>query len=195
MTPEKVDNFLCQALTEILRQVFTSDDTPPENSEKPSTSSKLKSIQEQNPLESKNDEESKNAEVSKNEEESMATETSEEPAAQPLPTQFQPDPPSCYCIVFLNQPLSRRISCESDLDPASSAINGSEASPDVTPDRRMIRTEEELFHRNLRLIKVENISQVESVLREKLDTFKGYYGILQFLYSVILTKVLTTTVY
>lgn len=148
MPSERVDSYLCQALTEILRQVANSDSAPVETP--PSTSAKLKLIQDQ--------------------------QQQSDPAASLTPQSPPVPPPSTYCIVFLNEPLSRRISCESEV-------------ADVPQDNRPHRTEEEIFHRNLRLLKLDNINQVESVLKEKLESFKGHYGVLQFLYSAILTKV------
>jgi hypothetical protein len=183
--------FLCQALTEILHQVYTSDNPPTAESPSSTTSPKLKLLQEQ-----QNEECSGAADNS-----SSASGGSVPPVVVQAPTPpeqltspvipTQNNPPSSFCIVFLNQPLSRRLSCESELEPESPIANGPLQQPqtNVQQDRRILRTEEELFHRNLRLLKVESLSQVESVLREKIGTFKGYYGILQFLYSVILTKV------
>jgi len=143
-----------------MNQVVTSDDNQSE-SPPPSSSAKLRLLQE-------------------HQKETMtSSESTPEVSSSPKP----PNPTSSYCIVFLNQPLSRRISCESE---AEMVPHG----PPNLQDKRIQRTEEELFHRNLRLLKLESITQVESVLKEKLETFKGYYGILQFLYSIILTKVM-----
>ena len=86
--------------------------------------------------------------------------------------------PLQYCLVFLSEPLVHRITSESESE-----------APVVDPTRKLPRSEQEIFHRNLRLLHLENISQVETILREKLEALKGPYGIMQFLYSVILTKV------
>ena len=85
-----------------------------------------------------------------------------------------------YCLVFLSEPLVHRITSESESE-----------APVVDPTRKLPRSDHEMFHRNLRLLHLENISQVENILREKLEALKGPYGIMQFLYSVILTKVCT----
>lgn len=153
-----------------MHQVVTSDNVQAESPPPPSSSSKLRLLQEHQK------ESMANSECSTTE----ITEAPSSPAPIPVAS-----PPSSYCIVFLNEPLSRRISCESEADAVP---NG----PQNPQDKRIQRTEEELFHRNLRLLKLDSITQVESVLREKIETFKGYYGILQFLYSIILTKVLFT---
>lgn len=156
---DRADVYLCQALTEILHQSATADDIKPSSA--PTSSSKLQLLQQQLSESQSNS--------------SDGNEPNQTNTPMNCPASINSSP---YCLVFLNEPLSRRISCESESDSIT--------PPPSIADKR--RSEEEIFHRNLRLLRLENISQVESVLREKIEALKGYYGILQFLYSVILTK-------
>jgi len=87
-----------------------------------------------------------------------------------------------FSIVFLNEPLSSRIAQESDPESNTPPISILESK------KKLHRPEQEVFHRNLRVLHLESEAQLERVLTDKLEALKGYYGILQFLYSVILTK-------
>jgi len=169
ITVDKVDSYLCEALTEILHQAATVKDQPSQ----PAPSSKLAQIQA-----------------------SSSVHPSSEQVNVPVTTSPQPITASAdssqsantnasagqYRLVFLNEPLSSRISAESDPELMTTPPSI------VESNKRLQRPEHEVFHRNLRVFNLETRSQVESVLREKLEAIKGYYGVLQFLYSLILTK-------
>jgi len=156
-----MDSLLCQGLAEILYQAANSDENTAKHKATTSSSSRSKLQRIQEGQDSNQSQPSGSLEV-----EGSEMETNSSP----------------YCIAFLNEPLSRRISCESESDAAVTP-------PPSIADRRINRPEEEIFHRNLRLLRLETISQVENILKEKIEALKGYYGILQFLYSLILTKV------
>ncbi|CAG7727671.1 unnamed protein product [Allacma fusca] len=109
----------------------------------------------------------------------MLQQPQQQQSEQTSPAQPSPRPSSTpqYCLVFLSEPLVHRITSEPETE-----------NPIVDPSRKIQRSEQEIFHRNLRLLRLESIVQVENILREKLEALKGPYGIMQFLYSVILTR-------
>ena len=185
---EQVDSCLCQALTDILYLAATAHMQPVEPTAPVASTpaSKLALIQAQgqgststtttltpaSPLPSGN----------VPEETSPSSSTSTTTAANSTPS-MSAGTMNQICLVFLNEPLSSRISAESD--PESMTTPPSI----VESNKRLQRPEQEIFHRNLRVLRLETRAQVEAVLRDKIEVMKGYYGILQFLYSVILTKV------
>lgn len=191
------DQYLVSALTEILCQAATAHMyTAPENTlNSEAVSAAVANAQ------------SKLAKI----QQAQITSSAGEPSSQTTPPSNlnittasintgEPKKPNQYCLVFLQEPLSSRISLSSSnsidgtIPPDPSIISKSPPTPSILEsvtnmNKKLQRSEQEIFHRNLRILRLETRSQVEAILGEKIDVFKGYYGVLQFLYSVILTKV------
>ena len=195
-----MDDYFVTALSEILTQaatahMFTSKEQPLSSESILSTSSnpqlaKLTKLQQAQSGSSSTSQSSSNT----NPDSSKAPDPS--PNNQQA-TSTEPLKPNQYSLVFLGEPLSSRISLSSanSIDSSDpSALSKSPPTPSIldtvtNANKKLQRSEQDVFHRNLRVLKLETRAQVEATLREKIDVFKGYYGVLQFLYSVILTKV------
>lgn len=93
-----------------------------------------------------------------------------------------------FCLVFL------RTDEQQHTQHLAEIVDGAE--PSITPNPVPVSTNyssltEEAFHKNLAMERFANIDDVQKRLVENIKSLKSEYGVLQYLYSVLLTKVVS----
>lgn len=103
-------------------------------------------------------------------------------------TSQEETPKSRFCLVFL------RADEQQHTQQLAEIVDGAE--PSITPNPVPVSTNyssltEEVFHKNLTMERFANIDDVQKRLVENIKSLKSEYGVLQYLYSVLLTKVVS----
>lgn len=82
-----------------------------------------------------------------------------------------------YCLVFLRAD-----------SPVGEVADGEEAATTIPVKSTNPLTEEE-FHQRLEMERFADVEDMRKRILENINAFKSEYGVLQYLYSVLLTKV------